>query len=590
MEKDEIELYTQCWNKFEEIHVRKIEYFQKIYKIFDDLNTFLLDFQKNYNSLGIDALINPREDDEFNIVVKNINKTIKIFLENNSAMVQKFVKEFKTINNIIMSENPIYEKVLSEYKKYKEKNDKMEKSQKHFIEKMQIIEDNLKEKLIQKREKISVDLKKMNQAIKDFNEYKNNVEDFNKIREIYNKDQKTLLEENYKEFFKSEFKLLDIIKKNFYIVQKGNYDLSSSMIEKYKAKKESKKEKSENEIKYINKEIEINKFKSRELPKEKIRIMDYHLKHKQFIKDNCSPEELVLASQINDDLLKILRKTVKDNYQDSGLQIQEAYLEIPDEFRHFLNFKVEINETLKEQMLNYLKEDNSLYRQLLIELGKFRADGKLFSSKAHIEFISTLLLEILKFAEAKNDLKAAKDCILLSQTYYITNEKDEKIYSFEKIKHNKWIRSSKFWRDFLELYISLEFKKFEEMYELKVKLKDNPEFKGKMKSKVAEVLFSCLVPYINNMVELNVDKRIILKIIDEILDKYRYLDEITRNNLEVFIANSSEEIEEYRKEIKENPNLEKELEEKMEKEKNENDEGEKPKNEININEENKKED
>ena len=591
MKEDEIELTKLCWNNFEEIHNKKIEYLKKIYLIFDKLNDFLSNFKDDYNSLGIDALILPREDDEFNLLIKNINKSFKIFLELNSVMVQNFIKEFQNINNIIESENLLYEKVVSEYKKYKEKKDKMEKSKNHFLEKMGNIEDALKEKIIQKKQKISVDSKKMNHAIKDFNEYKNNLEEFNKIREIFNNDQKALLEENYLEIFKNEFKLFDTIKKNFYTVQKGNYDFSSSMVEKYKTKKESKKEKTENEIKYINNMMTKNKFKSQSLPEEKIGIIDYHLKHKQYINNpNCSPEDIVQANQINDDLLKMLRKAVKDNYPESGLQIQEAHLNIPEIFQHFFRLKVGLSEELKNEMLRLLKEDFSLYRQLLIELGKLRADGKLFSSKGHIEFITTLLYEILKMAEIKDDLKAAKDCILLSQTYYTLNEKNEKIYSFEKIKQFKWIRSTKFWRDFLDLYTSLEIKKFEEMYKLDVKIKDNPELKGKMKNKVIEVLFSSLVPYVNNMVELNVDKRIILKLIDEILDKYKYLDDETKKNLERFISTSPEEIEKLRNEIKENPNLENEIEKENESEKNDNDNGkeETPKNEIKINDENKK--
>ena len=206
-------------------------------------------------------------------------------------------------------------------------------------------------------------------------------------------------------------------------------------------------------------------------------------------------------------------------------------------------------------------------------------------------YISILLLEILKICEKKLDLKAAKDCILLSQTYYILNEKNnEKIYAFEKIRKNKWIRSAKFWRDFLELYINLEFNKFEEMYNLDVKLKDNPELSKKMKSKVTEVMFSCLVPYTNNMVELNVDKRIILKLLDEILEKYKYMDDGSKLSLMKFISNNPDEIEKMRKEIEDNPNIENEIEKKMEDEKiDDNSNSEAPKNEININEENTKE-
>ena len=592
MKKNEIELSKFCWNKFGEIHT-KIEYFQKLYTILDNLNEFLSDFQRNYNSLKFDALLNPVVDDQFNELMKNINKGFKIFLDVNSVLIQNLLKDFQEINNIIKTENINYEKVLSEQKKYKDKKEKMEKSKNHYFEKMRIIEDSMKEKIIQKKQKITVDSKKMNQAIKDFNEYKNNLDELNKVRESFNNAQKILLEENYKEFFKSEAILFDLTRKNFSIVQKSNFDFSSATYDKYKTKKETKKEKSENEIKFITNEI--NNYKSLETPEDRINIVDYHLNHKQYVSDqNSSPEDIVKAYQISENLIKNFRKYIKENYPDIGLQIQEAYLDIPDIFYQFFGLKVALTDELKNELLKLLKEDISLYRQLLIELGRLRADGKLFSSKEHIEFISILLLEILKICEKKLDLKAAKDCILLSQTYYILNEKNnEKIYAFEKIRKNKWIRSAKFWRDFLELYINLEFNKFEEMYNLDVKLKDNPELSKKTKNKVTEVMFSCLVPYTNNMVELNVDKRIILKLLDEILEKYKYMDDVSKLSLMKFISNNPEEIEKMRKEIKDNPNIENEIEKKIEDEKiddnDNNSNSEAPKNEININEENTKE-
>ena len=567
MNTNEIELSKLCWNKYEQIHSEKIEYFRKLYIIFEQLNNYLLDFQKNYDSLEIDALINPIVDDQFNELIKAINKNMKNFFDLNSVMLKSILKEFIEINNKIKEENTIYEKVISDLKKYKEKKEKMEKIKNHFNEKMEVIEDSLKEKVIQKNNKSSVDNKKLSQAMKDFNEYKQNLDDYNKIREGYNKNQKTLLDDIYKEIFKREVKLFDVIKTKFSIAQKNNYDFSLEIIEKYKSKKESKKEKSEKEFKYFNNLI--NHYKSEELPEEKLGRLEYHLKHKPFISDpNCTPEDLMKANTLNEDLLKLFRKTIKDNYPDSGLQIQEAILQIPDAFTKFFGLKQEVTEELKEEMLKLLKEDISLYRQILIIMGKLRADGKLYSSKEHIEFITTLLLEILKLAEQKLDYKSAKDCILLSQTYYIINEKNEKIYAFEKVKHNSWIKSSKFWRDFLDSYINIEFKKFEEMYNLNEKLKDNPKFKDKMMNKIKEMFFSCLVPYVNNMRELNLDKRIILKLIDEILEKYKYLDEISINNLESFISNSSEEIQQLREEYKSNPDLENELEKENEKEKN----------------------
>ena len=103
-----------------------------------------------------------------------------------------------------------------------------------------------------------------------------------------------------------------------------------------------------------------------------------------------------------------------------------------------------------------------------------------------------------------------------------------------------------------------------------VKVKDNPpKLNQKTKEKVKDVLFSCLVPYINNMNEIKIDKRIILKLLDEIIEKYQYLDEVSIQNLEVFISNSSEEIKQLRKEYKDNPDLENEIDNEIMNEKDE---------------------
>ena len=246
-------------------------------------------------------------------------------------------------------------------------------------------------------------------------------------------------------------------------------------------------------------------------------------------------------------------------------------------------------------MFRLLKEDIRLYPQILIELGKVRADGKIFSSKVYIEFITSLLLEILKIAEQKIDFKAAKECLLLSQTFFITDEKThKKIYSFEKIKNYKWLRTSNFWRNFINDSINKEFRKFEFNNDLNVMLKDNPEISEKIKKKVKDLLFALLVPYLNNMKELNIDKRIILKLLYENIEKYKYLDNVTIKGLENLISDSQEEIEKFKKEIKENKNLENEIEAQIEKDNdninndinNKIDEVEK--NEIIINEEIKK--
>ena len=565
METNEIELYKLCWNKYSEIHTQKIEYLKKIYNILNNLKDYLSDFQKNYNSLEMDKLIFPIVDDQFNDLVKHINKSIKTFLQNNLRMIQSILSGFKEkdIINIIKSEKNIYEKVVIEQKKYLEKKEKMNKLREHFNEKMWKIEDKIKDKIKKKKVNISIDSKKLNEAIKDFNEFKYNLEDYNKTRESFNRDQKALLEDHQKIILLNEAELFELVKKNFISSLKIENENSKFVLEKYqttKKSKDSKKDKIEDKWKYI-KELTKN-YKSDEIPDKALKLLDYHLKHKGYLADpDTTPEEIDQTADLSDQIIKIFRKAIKDNYSDCPLQIQEAELEIPEKYQQFFNFQVEVTEDLKNKLISLLKQDLSLYRQILIELGKYRANGKLFASEAHIQLIETLLIEILKISEQKEDYRSAKDCILLSQTYYVTEkETNKKIYAFEKIKKFKWVLSIKFWRNFLDKFINVGFEKYEEMNSMEIKLKNNPKLSDKKKEKVREILFSCIVPYLKNMIELKIDKRLILKLIDEINDKYKYLNDEYIQNLESFLSTSQEEIEKMRKEYKENQNLEEELE------------------------------
>ena len=435
---------------------------------------------------------------------------------------------------------------------------------------MGAIEESLKEKII-KGDKITIDMKKLSSAMKDFNEYKNNLEDLDKLRESFNNGQKKLLEENYKELIKNEAICFENIKIKFCSGQKSLSENSIRLLENYKYlnSKEAEKQKLENENNYINKIIE--KYKNNSKPEEKLKLFEYYLRYKPYEKNSDDKiEDITKANQINEEILKYLKKAIRDNYPDSGLKIQEATYKVHRYYELFFTHEYPINKELKEQMLKVLKEDNNAYHSILIELAKMRAETKFFESKDNMEFVTVLLIEILKLIEKKHDLKAVKDCILLSQTYYILDENNNKIYSFEKLRKYKWIRTVKFWREFLDYYLNRAFDKFEFDYGLDVKVKDNPpKLKQKTKEKVKDVLFSCLVPYINNMNEIKIDKRIILKLLDEIIEKYQYLDEVSIQNLEVFISNSSEEIKQLRKEYKDNPDLENEIDNEIMNEKDE---------------------
>ena len=185
----DIELSNSCWNKYKDLHTDKVVYFKKIYSIFTNFKALFVEFQNNYNGLEFYDFICQITGNQFNELMKDFDKTIKNFFSINSVFIDYILKEFSNINNNIISENANYEKVNVEYKKYKEKKDKFDKIKNNFNNKMGAIEESLKEKII-KGDKITIDMKKLASAMKDFNEYKNNLEDLDKLRESFNNGQK----------------------------------------------------------------------------------------------------------------------------------------------------------------------------------------------------------------------------------------------------------------------------------------------------------------------------------------------------------------------------------------------------------------
>ena len=74
-----------------------------------------------------------------------------------------------------------------------------------------------------------------------------------------------------------------------------------------------------------------------------------------------------------------------------------------------------------------------------------------------------------------------------------------------------------------------------------------------------DLIFTQLITYINNMKDFEIDIRIIIKIVDEFVEKYNYLNEDNYNALLSVICKDIKKIEDYRKEYKDNPEIENQL-------------------------------
>jgi hypothetical protein len=138
------------------------------------------------------------------------------------------------------------------------------------------------------------------------------------------------------------------------------------------------------------------------------------------------------------------------------------------------------------------------------------------------------------------------------------DEKDNKVYIFELIKKNNWLNNPKFWRGFIDAMMKQEFIRFQKVYpENNFNVEENINITKKIKDKLNEVVFAQLLTFITNMQDFEIDKRIMVKIIDEFIEKFNYLSDKNKQSIFEIISPDIQEIEKLRKEY--NPSLEPEL-------------------------------
>jgi hypothetical protein len=87
-----------------------------------------------------------------------------------------------------------------------------------------------------------------------------------------------------------------------------------------------------------------------------------------------------------------------------------------------------------------------------------RTSTHLNRNKQLIDLLGESLKIILEEARKNKDYWTAKNCLILSQTFYYL-ENDKKIFSCECLKKNKWLETYDFWDGVCNYMIDEEFKK-----------------------------------------------------------------------------------------------------------------------------------
>ena len=172
----------------------------------------------------------------------------------------------------------------------------------------------------------------------------------------------------------------------------------------------------------------------------------------------------------------------------------------------------------KEELISLLK-DKTHKSYFLITLSKQRTKGRFQRSETLLKDLSEILHNILEDAEKEKSYEDAKNCLILSQTFYMEVKKGKnkkKKYLFDLIKGYNWLNSLDFWEGIIEYMIQKEIEKNNEINEKNKYVEDEEQ----IKTRINNIAFSQVLSYSNSMIEFLINKDDIIKVVDKFVKKY----------------------------------------------------------------------
>ena len=413
--------------------------------------------------------------------------------------------------------------------KYHEAGIDMEKKIKKFVEDNFSIMNNLPNNLKNQLTGFAKNPKKL------LKKYKDSVQRVNDLSVIFNNKQDELFNllpffgKQDNEFFskistyfintiQKDSEFLDLTKKNMNIIQQNE---------------------KKNDLNNLIKECQDNKNEE-----QKVELLQYQ-SGLEFSKCKDKDEFDRVAKTV-----ETINKTMEDNifpnfdYEVDLKTFKEAKL-----IRKLFEMK-EVDENSENELLDSL-DDKINHKAMFIVLSQLRTNSTFHRPKSFIETFGKAFNKMINMANKDEINDCVKNCIILSQTYFYDdeNEKNKKIYLFELIKTNKILNNSHYWREFIDCMIKLEFDRFKKYHSYPdYDIEKCENIPNKVKNKFDEIVFSQLLSFLTTLNDFEMDKRVILKIADEFVQKYSYLSESNIQGIYQTISKDKEEIEKLRKE------------------------------------------
>ena len=539
---------------------KDVEWFQTLqqridekYKFFDTICQNMREFNKilktfsdklENQSKNFDNISHTLEDqylyDTYKLILIKIIENIKAentYADENLKMLEIHLNKYKAERHIY-SELKNIRKNLEEEKEelktnktgYHKSGNEMEKKVQAFVESnlniMNNLPPNLKTQLnglVKNPKKLLKKYKESIQKVNDlsisFNKKQNEL--FTLLPFFGNEDNKffSLLTNTFLTAIQKNSEFLELTKKNLSIIQKNEKkdDLNNFINESLNNKSEEKKV----ELIQYQSGLEFNKCKDK----------------------NEFDKEAKVVETIN----KTMEDKIFPNYDyEADLKtFQEAKL-----IKKLFEMK-EIDENSGKELLDSLN-DKMNHKAMFIVLSQLRTNSTFHRPKTFIQVFGKAFNKMINMANKNEIYDYVKNCIILSQTYFYDEGEDKekkKKYLFEEIKSNKILNNSHFWRGFIDSMLKLEFDRFKVNHAYPdYDIEKGENIPDRIKRKLDEIVFSQLLSFITNLNDFEIDKRVILKIADEFIQKYKYLSESNIESVYQIISKEKDDLEKLRKE------------------------------------------
>ena len=513
------------WNKYDNIQKQFDEnqpYFQTLIKYYKEVLNEIDRHITNLSNIKGESQI--KKFTKINDIFHLFNLCINLNLENHKKFITNTITNLETYISKLKQIVPVYTEFKQYIESYTLQKKNFNKIKEKFHESALLVETKTLKKVKKKNEnqtknpvEISNKLKK--EVSDNLKKYQTSIEKTNQKREEFISKKKNLIK-LYVEMEEFNINLYYTILNDFLSLEK---DKTISFLNNSKFKKLQ----TQLQEKDVEKEIKeyFNEIKSNVNNDEKKAILFEGYKSTIDF-DKCTKNEDINTYA---ETVDIIDKNFKEIFDGITLEKEKLKNTIREWIKKFFDFdekNIDIDQDIIDEYYYKALKHPYTHKSFLKIITDLRTTSHFNRNKQLIDLLGNSFKIILAEAKLNKDYWSAKNCLILSQTFYYLDNND-KIYSSEYIKKDSWMTEKNFWIEFCSYMINEELKKLIISFpELTFDdIQQNKTYNEKLSSKIDNVIFSQLISLCNNIVYFTNDNLLIIEIIDIFKEKYIYLSE-----------------------------------------------------------------